>query len=101
MAQTYGDPIHLRIVVEYSRPFCAEAGVKEETYEIDQESITLAGVLDLIASRHPSLSRFMDKSSEEAQRRQLSVAIDSRLVRLSDGVYDGDTVSILLPVIGG
>jgi molybdopterin converting factor small subunit len=91
----------LRIVVKYSTPFRDETGVKEETYEIDHESITLAEVLDLMISKHHSMSRFIDKSSEEAQRRQLSVAVNSRLARLSDGVYDGDNVRILLPVIGG
>ena len=91
----------MRIVVKYSIPFRDEAGVEEETYEIDQESATVERVLDLIVTRHSSMSRFVDKTSEEAQRRQLVIAVNSRLARLSDEIYDGDSVSVLLPVIGG
>jgi molybdopterin converting factor small subunit len=91
----------LRITVKYTVPFREEAGVREETYEIDQESITIARVLDLIVGRHSLMSKFVDSSSEEAQRRRLVVAVNSRLARLSDEVHDGDSISLLLPVIGG
>jgi molybdopterin converting factor small subunit len=91
----------LRIIVKYTVPFREEAGVREETYEIDQESTTIARVLDLIISRHSLMSKFVDSTSEEAQRRRLVVAVNSRLARLSDEVHDGDSISLLLPVIGG
>lgn len=75
--------------------------MSEEAYEVDQESTTVAGVLGLVASRHSSMSRFMDESSEESQRHHLVVAVNSRLARLSDAVHDGDSLSLLLPVMGG
>jgi len=58
-------------------------------------------VLDVIAHRHSSMGKFVDSTSEEAQRRHMVVAVNSRLARLSDWVHDGDNVSLLLPVIGG
>ena len=91
----------MRITVKYATPFRENAGVKEETYELDQSSTTVAGVLDVIVLRHSSMGKFVDSTSEEAQRRHMVVAVNSRLARLSDGVRDGDTVSLLLPVIGG
>jgi molybdopterin converting factor small subunit len=91
----------LRITVKYSMPFREDAGVTEEMYETDQESTTVARVLDLIASRHSSMTKFIDSTSDEAQRHHLVVAVNSRLARLSDGVRDGDRISLLLPVIGG
>jgi len=91
----------LRITVKYAMPFRENAGVKEETYELDQISTTVAGVLDVIVQRHSSMGKFVDSTSEEAQRNHMVVAVNSRLVTLSDGVHDGDNVSLLLPVIGG
>lgn len=91
----------MRITVKYSMPFREDAGVTEETYETDQESTTVARVLDLIASRHSSMTKFMDSTSDEAQRHHLVVAVNSRLARLSEEVHDGDSISLLLPVIGG
>ena len=91
----------MRITVKYSIPFREHAGVKEETYEIDQESITVATVLDLIVSKHSSMTKFMDSTSDEAQRHHLVVAVNSRIARLSDVVHDGDSISLMLPVIGG
>jgi molybdopterin converting factor small subunit len=91
----------LKIAVKYSIPFREDAGVREETYEVDRESITIAEVLDLVVGRHSSMSKFVDKTSEEAQRHQLVIAVNSRVVRLCDEIYDGDSVSVLLPVIGG
>jgi molybdopterin converting factor small subunit len=91
----------LRIIIKYSTPFREDTHVSEEAYEIDQESTTVVRVLDLIASRHSSMSKFMDNTSEEAQRHHLVVAVNSRLARLSDAVHDGDSVSLLLPVMGG
>jgi molybdopterin converting factor small subunit len=91
----------LRITVKYSTPFREDTHVSEEAYEIDQESTTVGGVLDLIASRHSSMSKFMDNTSEEAQRHHLVVAVNSKLARLSDRVHDGDSMSLLLPVMGG
>jgi molybdopterin converting factor small subunit len=91
----------LRITVKYTLPFRDETGVKEETYETDQDAITVAGVLDMIVRRHSSIGKFVDAASDEAQRRQLVIAINSRLARLSDQVHDGDNVSLLLPVMGG
>jgi molybdopterin converting factor small subunit len=82
-------------------PFREDAGVREEMYEIDQESTTVARVLDLVVSRHSSMTKFKDSTSDEAQRHHLVVAVNSRLARLSDGVHDGDSISLLLPVIGG
>jgi molybdopterin converting factor small subunit len=82
-------------------PFREDAGVREETYEIDQESTTIARVLDLVVGRHSTMSKFVDSTSEEAQRHRLVVAVNSRLARLSDEVHDGDSISLLLPVIGG
>jgi molybdopterin converting factor small subunit len=91
----------LRITVKYTAPFREETGVKEETYEIDRESTPIARVLDLIASKHPTMSKYVDSTSDEAQRHHLVVAVNSRLARLSDEVHDGDSISLLLPVIGG
>ncbi len=91
----------MKIGVKYSIPFRDDAGVREETYEVDRESITVAEVLDLVVGRHSSMSKFVDKTSEEAQRHQLVIAVNSRVVRLCDEIYDGDSVSVLLPVIGG
>ena len=82
-------------------PFRENAGVREETYEIDQESTTVARLLDLIVRRHSSMSKFMNSTSDEAQRHHIVVAVNSRLARLTDGVHDGDSISLLLPVIGG
>jgi molybdopterin converting factor small subunit len=75
--------------------------VSEEAYEMDQESTTVARVLDLVASRHSSMSKFIDVNSEEAQRHHMVVAVNSRLARLSDSIHDGDSMSLLLPVMGG
>ena len=91
----------MRITVIYTLPFREYTGVKEEPYEIGGDSSTVKEVLDLIVRRHSSIGKFVDASSEEAQRRHLVVALNSRLARLSDGIHDGDRVSLLLPVIGG
>lgn len=91
----------MRINVKYTLPFRHEVGVREETYETDREATTVADVLGLIVRRHSSVGRYLDPTSEEAQRHHLVVAINSRLAKLSDGVHDGDSVSLLLPVIGG
>ena len=91
----------MRVRVKYTLPFRDDVGVREEAYETDREIVTVADVLDLIVRRHSSVSKFLDTTSEEAQRHHLVVAVNSRLARLSDDVYDGDTVSLLLPVIGG
>jgi len=91
----------LRITVIYTLPFREYAGVKEEAYEIGRDSSTVKEVLDLIVRRHSSIGKFVDPSSEEAQRRHLVVALNSRLAKLSDSIHDGDRVSLLLPVIGG
>ena len=91
----------MRITVKYSTPFRQDAGVREETYEIDQESITVARVLDLIVERHSSMRKSFDTASDEAQRHHLVVAVNSGLARLSDTVRDSDGVSLLLPVVGG
>ncbi len=91
----------MKIAVKYSIPFREDVGVREETYEIAQESTTVAEVLDLVVGRHSSMSKFVDKTSEESQRHQLVIVVNSRLARLSDEIYDGDSVSVLLPVIGG
>jgi molybdopterin converting factor small subunit len=91
----------LRITVKYSTPFREDTGVSEETYEIEQESITVGRVLGLIAGRHSSMSKFIDNTSEEAQRHHFAVAVNSKLARLSDSIHDGDSMSLLLPVMGG
>lgn len=91
----------MRITVIYTLPFREHAGVKEEAYEIGGDSSTVKEVLDLIVRRHSSIGKFVDASSEEAQRRHLVVALNSRLAKLSDSIHDGDRVSLLLPVIGG
>jgi molybdopterin converting factor small subunit len=91
----------LMITVIYTLPFRERAGVKEETFEIEGDSPTVKELLNLIVGRHPSMSEFVDSRSEEAQRRQLVVAVNSRLAKLSDSIHDGDRVSLLLPVIGG
>jgi molybdopterin converting factor small subunit len=91
----------LRITVKYSTPFREDTGVSEEAYEMEQESVTVERVLDLIAGRHSSMSKFIDNTSEEAQRHHLVVAVNSRLARLSDSIHDGDSMSLLLPVMGG
>jgi molybdopterin converting factor small subunit len=101
MFQPRRDLIRLRITVKYSTPFRKDAGVKEETYEIDQESVSVARILDLIVERHSSMKKFMDTASDEAQRHHLVIAVNSRLARLSDMVRDSDGVSLMLPVVGG
>jgi len=91
----------LRVTVTYAPSFEEEVGTKEETYEIDQESIPVGGILELIAHRHGAMKKFVDLNSEEAQRRRLIVALNSRLARLTEDVHNGDKVSLLLPVLGG
>ncbi len=99
--QTRRGLAHLQITVKYSSPFRENVGVREETYEVGQDSANVAGVLDMIVCRHSCISKFVDIVSDEAQRRQMVVAVNSRLARLSDEVHDGDSVSLLLPVMGG
>ena len=99
--QTRRGLAHLQITVKYSLPFRENVGVREETYEVGQDSANVAGVLDMIVRRHSCIGKFVDIVSDEAQRRQMVVAVNSRLARLSDEVHDGDSVSLLLPVMGG
>jgi molybdopterin converting factor small subunit len=91
----------LRITVAYTPPFREDLDVSEETYETEKDSATVREVLELIVARHPSMSRFVDISGDEAQRRHLIVAVNSQLARLSDCVHDGDGVRVLLPASGG
>lgn len=91
----------MKITVKYSLPFREEVGLKEETYEMEPDSATVAEVLEQVIERHSSMRKFVNTSSDETQRRHLVVAINSRLSKLSDNVHDGDKVSLLLPVIGG
>ncbi len=91
----------MRITVTYASPFHENLGLREETCETEQDSATVTEVLKLIVDRHSSMSKFVDTSSDEAQRRHLVVAVNSRLAKLSDRVHDGDRVSLLLPVSGG
>jgi len=91
----------LRILITYALPFRDDLSVKEETYELGRDSATVAEVLDMIVRRHSSMRKFLDASSDEAQRRHLAVAVNSRMAKLSDQVRDGDRIRLLLPVIGG
>jgi molybdopterin converting factor small subunit len=91
----------LQITVKYSLPFREEVGVREETFEIDGNPVNVASVLSMIVRRHACISKFVDTVSDEAQRRQMAVAVNSKLARLADEVHDGDSVSLLLPVMGG
>lgn len=91
----------MRISVKYGLSFREEVGVREETYETEQDCATVVEVLGLIARRHSAMSKFVDLGSDETQRRHLVVAVNSKLARLSDPIGDGDRVSLLLPVIGG
>ena len=100
-SQTRRGLAHLNITVKYSLPFREDVGVREETYEIGQNPANVASVLNMIVRRHSCIGKFVDAASDEAQRRQMVVAVNSRLARLSDEVHDGDSVSLLLPVTGG
>ncbi len=91
----------MKITVIYTIPFREAAGVKEEPLEIEGDSQTVKQVLSMIVERHPSMSKFMESKPEETRKRQLVVAVNSRLAKFSDAVHDGDRVSLLLPVIGG
>ena len=91
----------MRVIITYALPFRDDLGVKEETYDLERDSVTVAEVLDMIARKHPSMRRFVDASSDEVQRRHLAVAVNSRMGKLSDHVRDGDRIGLLLPVIGG
>ena len=91
----------MNIVVKYSLPFREEVDVREETYEIGPNPANVASVLSRIVRRHSCMGKFVDAVSDEAQRRQMVVALNSGLARLSDEVHDGDSVSLLLPVTGG
>jgi len=93
--------LHLRITIAYALPFRESLGVREETYETEGDSVAVKEVLGLMVHRHSSMSKFVDTSSDEAQRRHLVVAVNARLAKLSDHVHDGDRLSILLPVAGG
>jgi molybdopterin converting factor small subunit len=99
--QTRRGPARLNITVKYSLPFRDDVGVREETYEIGQNPTNVASVLSMIVRRHTCMGDFVDAASDEAQRRQMVIALNSRLARLSDEVHDGDSVSLLLPVAGG
>ena len=99
--QTRRGLAHLNITVKYSLPFREEVGVREETYEIGENPVNVASVLSMIVRRHSCISKFVDTVSDEAQRRQMVVAVNSKLARLVDEVHDGDSVSLLLPVMGG
>jgi molybdopterin converting factor small subunit len=91
----------LNITVKYSLPFREEVGVREETYEIGPNPANVARVLSMIVDRHSCLGKYVDTVSDEAQRRQMVIALNSKLARLSDEVHAGDSVSLLLPVAGG
>jgi molybdopterin converting factor small subunit len=99
--QTRRGLARLNITVKYSLPFREDVGVGEETYEIGQNPANVASVLNMIVRRHSCIEKFVDAVSDETQRRQMVVALNSRLARLSDEVHDGDSVSLLLPVTGG
>jgi molybdopterin converting factor small subunit len=99
--QTRRGLAHLNITVKYTPPFREEVGVREETYEIGQNPANVTSVLNMIVRRHSCMGKFVDAVSDEAQRRQMVVALNSKLARLSDEVHDGDSVSLLLPVMGG
>jgi molybdopterin converting factor small subunit len=91
----------LNITVKYSLPFREDVGVREETYEIGPNPTSVASVLNMIVRRHSCIGEYVDTVSDEAQRRQMVIALNSRLARLSDEVHDGDSVGLLLPVAGG
>ena len=91
----------LQIIVKYSPPFREEVGVREETYEIGENPVNVASVLTMIVRRHSCLDEYVDTTNDEALRHQMVVAVNSKLARLSDEVHDGDSVSLLLPVMGG
>ena len=91
----------MKVTVTYAPSLEEEVGTKEETYEMDRESIPVGGILELIAHRHETMKKFVDLNSGEAQRRRLVVAVNSRLATLTEDVHNGDKVSLLLPVLGG
>ena len=91
----------MNITVKYTPPFREEVGAREETYEIGQNPANVASVLNMIVRRHSCMRKFVDAVSDEAQRRQMAVVLNSKLARLSDEVHEGDSVSLLLPVMGG
>jgi molybdopterin converting factor small subunit len=91
----------LQITVKYSLPFREEVGVREDTYEIGEKPVNVASVLSMIVRRHSCMGKFVDIADDETQRRQMAVAVNSKLARLTDEVHDGDSVSLLLPVMGG
>lgn len=91
----------MKITVKYGFSFREDVGLNQETLEVEQGPITVAQALDLIARRHPGMGKFVDVSSDEAQRRHLVVSANSKLARLADPLNDGDNISLLLPVSGG
>jgi molybdopterin converting factor small subunit len=91
----------LQIIVKYSPPFREDVGIREETLEIGENPVNVASVLSMIVHKHSCMSRFVDTVDDEALRHQMVVAVNSKLARLSDEVHDGDSVSLLLPVMGG
>ena len=99
--QTRRGFVSLQIIVKYSLPFREEVGVREETYETGENPVNVASLLNMIVRRHSCLGEFVDTANDEALRHQMVVAVNSKLARLSDEVHDGDSVSLLLPVMGG
>jgi MoaD family protein len=88
-------------MVKYFPPYREAAGARVEELALRDTHTTVKDLLMVLGERHPKLAEYLNVESEEAQRRHLMTAVDSRLARLSDVLKDGDEVKLLPPLAGG
>lgn len=74
---------------------------REESLELECESLTVSQLLVQLAARHSGLEKHIDTRSDEGLRRHVIVVVGDKIAALTDILRDGDTVKLLPPISGG
>lgn len=91
----------MKLIVRYFPPFDDLTGIREEEIQLSGSSIKISDFVKFLAERHGKLTSKVALESDEVLRRNLIIAVDSKIARLSDPLRDGAVLKILPPIAGG
>jgi molybdopterin converting factor subunit 1 len=69
-----------------------DTGIKQQTLELEQDSLTVRGLADLLAEQHPAL---------RSRLGTVAYAVGNEIVEPGQPIRDGDEIALLPPVSGG
>jgi sulfur carrier protein ThiS len=65
------------------------------------ESVSLQGLLHILAVHYPALRPYAAYDTDEALGAHVVFLTNGRVLKLSDPVNNNDRVNVLLPMVGG